>query len=334
MRRLTNLEKALAGLLVIAVVVGGSYAVITIGSPQKPAKSEPVSMILSFIPAGMWSPFYYGLDKGFYADEGLAFTIIPGKGSLFGVTQVDQKNVDFATIDAPTALLQVAKGARVKMLMAYEEKHQASIACNFPIKSPKDLEGRNYGTNAFSASRVLVPLIMRQNGADPSKMKEVLVDATVLNAGLFQGKYECTDAYVGDGWVRISMQAEKEGSKFYNMPLYNWGLSALSKVLITRADFVEQKPDVVKRFVRATLKSIDEAIKNPDAAAASVIKLEPSLPPDQTLREWKDMITIMGPQHRISEEKFKATLDLVQNGYNTQIPLKPEELYTNDFLTK
>ena len=52
------------------------------------------------------------------------------------------------------------------------------------------------------------------------------------------------------------------------MPVADFGVKALGVGLMANDDTIKQNPDLVRRFVRASLKGWNEALKNPAEAAA------------------------------------------------------------------
>ena len=62
--------------LLVLVLLGGCLPVTpeTTGAAETPALT-PVRIGVGYIPSVQFAPFYVGMDKGFYADEGLDVTL-------------------------------------------------------------------------------------------------------------------------------------------------------------------------------------------------------------------------------------------------------------------
>lgn len=59
------------------------------------------------------------------------------------------------------------------------------------------------------------------------------------------------------------------------------------RVMFTTRDFLQQHPDVVNRFVQASLKGWREYLNDPAAAHAAIAKLNPALNPEWMEFTWK-----------------------------------------------
>src|ERR671933_1333108 len=59
------------------------------------------------------APFFYGKEKGFYADQGIDLDIQEGRGSAVTTQAVAAKFPTFGSVDIPALILAAAKGAPV-----------------------------------------------------------------------------------------------------------------------------------------------------------------------------------------------------------------------------
>ena len=55
------------------------------------------------------------------------------------------------------------------------------------------------------------------------------------------------------------------------------GANIVGMTIVTTSDLIKTNPDLVRRFVRATVKSWEEAKKNPGAAVDAALKVKPDL---------------------------------------------------------
>src|SRR4029450_9674602 len=63
----------------------------------------------------------------------------------------------------------------------------------------------------------------------------------------------------------------------------DWGANIVGMTIMTSGETIKKNPDLVKRFVRATVKSWDETKKNPGAAVDAAMKAKPDLNRQSTL---------------------------------------------------
>src|ERR671931_117550 len=62
---------------------------------------EAVTFTLNWVPYGEHAPFYYGIQKGYYDDEGIDLRIEPGSGSGTTIKSVAQGQTMFGWADSP-----------------------------------------------------------------------------------------------------------------------------------------------------------------------------------------------------------------------------------------
>ena len=55
------------------------------------------------------------------------------------------------------------------------------------------------------------------------------------------------------------------------------GANIVGMTIVTQEATIKNKPDLVRRFVKATARSWEEAKKNPDAAVDAAMKVKPDL---------------------------------------------------------
>ena len=79
---------------------------------------DKVSFRLNWLLYGFHTPFYLGLERGYYKEEGIDLTIGEGQGSVRAVQTVGAKGDMFGLADGGSVVAGVSKGAPVKAVMA------------------------------------------------------------------------------------------------------------------------------------------------------------------------------------------------------------------------
>src|ERR1700722_5655255 len=89
-------------------------ALIWTGLATMPAAAaDKVVLMLNWYVYGEHAPFYYGLQKGLYAAEGIDLEIQEGRGSGFTTQAVAANSATFGYVDVPTMMRAAVKGAPV-----------------------------------------------------------------------------------------------------------------------------------------------------------------------------------------------------------------------------
>src|SRR4249920_1305863 len=79
---------------------------------------DMVTLRLNWLLYGFHTPFYLGLERGYYKDEGIDLTIGEGQGSVRAVQTVGAKGDTFGLADGGSVIAGVSKGAPVRSVMA------------------------------------------------------------------------------------------------------------------------------------------------------------------------------------------------------------------------
>ena len=99
---------------------------------------------------------------------------------------------------------------------------------------------------------------------------------------------------------------------------------------------LDTNPDMVKRFMRATLKGLADALANPQEAAAAMNKVHRQVDLDIIVGETKkvgELATFNGkPAGSVDTARLQKTIDFVASAYVMKNPVTVETLYAPGFL--
>ncbi|MDM0046169.1 ABC transporter substrate-binding protein [Variovorax dokdonensis] len=259
--------------------------------------ADVVKVQLDWLPGGDKSFVYAGVKEGFFAAEGLDVKISLGRGSSDAITKVGTgvADVGFGGISA-LMMAAAENGVPVKAVMSLYSKQPDAIFTTkgSGIESLKDLEGKTVATSTFSSSNQLWPVVLQKNNIDASKIKLLKVDPATLAPMLAQGKVDATINWVtvAPGVQPVLKQAGKDLSVLpwsaYGLDGYGWSVMASDKT-------IKERPEVLKRYLRALKKSLDFAIANPDKSAAALKAMVPEA------------------DEAVAAAEFRASLPLLQN---------------------
>jgi NitT/TauT family transport system substrate-binding protein len=119
------------------------------------------------------------------------------------------------------------------------------------------------------------------------------------------------------------------------MPLKDYGVSFYGTVIYTNEQLLKQNPDLVKRFVRATMKSLIWTASNKEAAVAEVVKVSP----DRDLKlETRKLEIIYGLYNSpdfaqrfglMNDAKWQSSIDILAGSGDLSKKPAAKEMYTN-----
>ena len=209
---------------------------------------------------GSHSIFLLGIDKGFYEKEGIDLTVKQGNGSGNAVRLVANGDTDFAYGSAVTMLNLAAQGAPVIAVATIDAQGTDAVLVNpdSGIKTFKDLEGQKVLTTAGAGVNTLFPVAAANNGADVEKISITNVAESALVSSYLQGLAPAMLGGMDDKPAEIKANGGKPPV------ILNYGIPQPGYAIVARKEMVEKNPDLVRRFVKATLEAVKAAQANPD----------------------------------------------------------------------
>jgi NitT/TauT family transport system substrate-binding protein len=122
----------------------------------------------------------------------------------------------------------------------------------------------------------------------------------------------------------------------------DYGVNMVSSGIIVQKDYLKNKPEVVRKFLRAATRSLEESAKNPEAAVDAMLKANPkSGVRDTAIVGMKATAALYkGPDNpndrplRVGAKNMAETLALLADygGLDKSAAGKPEDYYSNAYL--
>lgn len=302
--------------------------------------ADQVIFRLNWTPAGEGEHalFYVALDHGYYAEQGLDVTIQPGTGSGDTLSRVGAGTADIGYADAGTILVARSGGAPLKMIGMVYQNTPATVwtRADTGIKTPKDLEGRTIGAPPGDAQRLMFPAFAQATGIDASKVTWVNISPAAKIQTLAAGRVDATVHFIDQ--KALYMDALGADNTIY-MHWSDYGLNMYGMAIFVTEEMAKANPDVLRRFMAATLKGWEWTIRNPDEAVKIVEKYVPAANPTLLRAMLAEEIPLMdSPYVRevglgyMNDEDMQRTIDLVTEYFEVRDPLRVDEVYTNEFL--
>lgn len=275
---------------------------------------------LDFIPLGRHAAWYAALAEGFYKDEGLDVSIIPAQGTAQAVQAVESGTANIGFIDVPSVVIARGNGSKLKVVAVnYGKAPYAifSLRNGANVTQPKQLEGLNLGSGAGSFTPKVIQGFMAQKGLDPSKLTISNVAPPARASTLLAGQIPAIEFFVM-AKPGLEAAAKSGNTELRTLLLADHGLQLYGNGIAATEDYLAKNSDVVRRFVRASLKGWKFTIANPDRAAADQIKYVPTLKPEVIVAEIKVVadlaVTDETKRHGLGwfdPAKMKANIDFV-----------------------
>jgi len=269
-------------------------------------KEMPVRFALDWRFEGPAAPFFVAIDKGYYKAEGLNVSIDPGSGSVEGINRVASGayEIGFADINSLIKYRDNPRNLPVKAVMMVYDTPAFSIVSlkKNGIAKPKDLEGKVLGAPAADGAYAQWPIFVQANKIDASKVKIENIGFPVREPMLAQGKVDAITGFWFSSYMNLRAN-NVPAEEITVLHMRDFGVDLYGNVIIANPDFMRFSPKAVSGFVRATIRGIQDTIRNPDTAIESLMKRNPIAKRDVELERLK-----------LSLQKNFVTPDVEKNG--------------------
>jgi NitT/TauT family transport system substrate-binding protein len=324
----------------IALAAAAMFAVAVSPSVSAQGKDKVV-LLLNWYVYSEHAPFFLGKERGYFDQEGIDLDIQEGRGSGVTVQAVAAGTATFGYADVSTMIKAASKGAPVTAVGVALQTSPMSVMgfADKNIKKPEDIKGKIVAVTPGDSMSQIWPLFLKKTGLKETDFKQVAGDAqTKLNA-VMNGQADVLLGYVMDQAIKLQDATHKQ---IYPIRFADYGVNMVSSGIVVQKDTLKNKPDLVKRFMRAATRSLEEAAKNPDAAVDAMLKANPkSGVKDTALGGMKATAALYkGPDNpgdrpfRVGAKNMNETLALLveYGGLDKASAGKPEDYYTNDYL--
>ncbi len=277
---------------------------------------------------------YVAQDKGYFQEQGLDVEIRHASSGEH-LKLLLAGDVDFTTAAASSALKRRSDpGLPIVAFALFGQRGQqayASLGAS-GITTPKEWEGRTFGYKISVPPDYLA--ILQANGVDRSKINEVKVgfDPRVLT----EGKVDVLAVFNSnepDTIRRLGFRVTTWEPESYGVP--NLGLT-----YITSQDVVDEKPEVVRRFLKATMRAMEDITSNPEYAIDVVLKYAPGEDREHQMfmlkTELDDAISPLTEERGaawMTDEQWRRLYDMLIEYEALAQPFDYKTAFTDRFLT-
>ncbi|MFC3606229.1 ABC transporter substrate-binding protein [Stutzerimonas tarimensis] len=304
--------------------------------------ADKVRWLNDWLPAGDKAVIYLGVQEGLFAAEDIEVEISSARGGADVVTKLATNSADFGSAGLASLLQAKAQGPVPVVAVApiYNKQPDALFTAEGSgIEKFTDIVGKTVATPTFSASNVVWPLLLENNGIDPNSVKLLKLDPGALAPMLATGKVDATINWVtvAPGFVRSLGEAGKE---LEVIPWSEYGFDGYGLSLVASERFLQRNPEVAKKFVSAYRKAQEMAIANPAAAAAALKKMVPEVDEQQAVEQFEASIPLMANEISESEgtrafnpARLQITWQWVARAQNLELnALDPKTAVTSQYV--
>ncbi|WP_282608569.1 ABC transporter substrate-binding protein [Pelagibius sp. Alg239-R121] len=255
----------------LRILITGTATAALIGLASTAAAQDDVRLRLNWMYYGSHAGFALGKDTGNYKDAGINIDIRSGNGSSSAHRLVANGDSDFAYGSCGAMVNLASQGAPLVSVAVIDAMGTEAVIVrpDAGIKEIKDLKGKKLLTTANAGVNTFFPIVLENAGLSASDINLTNVPDGALVSSYLQGAGDAIGILGGLDDKPAEIKANG-GDTPITFPYSDFGVNQVGYCISTHTDTLKNNPDLVKRFVEATVKSYKEAEKDPDAAVNSM----------------------------------------------------------------
>jgi len=220
--------------------------------------ADEVTLQLKWIPQYQFAGYFVAQQKGFYEDVNIKVDINPGGVDTSTMKLVGAGSADFGVSSPDQLFLAREKGLKAKGLMAVYQHSPTALMVkeSSDIETPEDFPGHTAGLSFGEITELEYRQILKETGVDSSKIKEVKKQYNITP--FLKDKVHIWSSYVSNE----PYQAKREGVDVKLFQGRDYGVDFYGDTLVSSTSFIENNPDLVRRFVEASRRGWVYAMRN------------------------------------------------------------------------
>jgi NitT/TauT family transport system substrate-binding protein len=323
----SKMKRILIAVLLLLGAAGAAHA------------DDAVTFRFNWLIYGFHTPFYLGVEKGFYKQNGIDLTIGEGRGSGVAVQAVASGSDTFGLADGGSIISGASKGAPVQAVMGIMNSSPYAICVrkDSGITTLQGLADKTIAATSGEAGLNIFPAILSHNGMAPDAIHFLRVDAEAKLVAYLQNR---VPAFLC-GAENQALIVEDKGVPTVVLSYPKLGVNTEGLAIVATKDTIANKADMMRRFIRATQLSFAAALKDPQASVDAGMKAKPDMDRGLALRQLQAGLTLLksphGPDQPIgwmAEEDWAQTVSLMQQYQGLQTNLPPTAFWTDSLLPK
>lgn len=285
--------------------------------PPAAAQKLAATLRLDWVPSAHHVGPVLAVQRGYYAQEGIDLAVRPGRGSGSTVQVIATGTDLFGFADAGAMAIAASKGAPVIMVAHLMQLGpNGAITLDRAMTSPKDLVGKTIGLVPGESAHVALVAVAKKHGIPDSAYRIVSIEAASKIAALLTKKVDMIPGFRFGDYLRAYTQNANAKITLFS----DWGVNVLGNGYFVSTGTLEKNPELVQRFVRATLRGWQDALKDPKAGVDALVKefpdtnrqfIEIGLP--MVFEHMHSPATKGKPLGWMAEEDWKTTLETMKS---------------------
>lgn len=307
-------KKCLSGLLAVcmllAVVMTGCSSGSTTGStPAKtsntPAVSETgttapstldkLTIQLKWLPQSQFMGYYVAAAKGYYEEEGIDITILPGGSDIIPEQQVYNGVADVGVTWVSSLMKYQSQGWELQQVAQIFQKSALLLVskASAGINSPADLAGKKVGS-WFGGNEYEIYALLEANGLNRDSDLQLVQQDYTMNQ-ILNNEIDAASAMTYNEYGLL-LEAGLDASELNVLDMNEEGVAMLQDCLFVNSEWIAKNEDLFVRFLRASIKGWADASADPEAAGKIVYDVDQSVSLEHQIYMAKEVAKLTVPE--------------------------------------
>ena len=299
--------------------------------------ANTVALQLQWVTQSQFAGYYVAQDKGFFKEEGLEVTILPGGPDIAPPQVLAGGGADAMLNWMPSALAAREKGLPVVNIAQPFKTSGLMLTCwkDTGITGVQDFKGKTIGVWFFGNEYPFLSWMSKEgistDGGDDG--------VTVLKQGfnvdpLLQREADCISTMTYNEYGQV-LDAGVNADELITFKYEDQGVATLEDGIYVLEDNLKDEVfvDKMTRFVRASMKGWAYAAEHPEEAGAIIIENDETgaQSEEAQVRMMKEIAKLTaGSTGALVEADFQRTVDtLLAGGSDPVISKQPEGAWTS-----
>ncbi len=305
------------------------------GSQEVKKSPDPVTVQLKWIHQAQFAGVYTADQKGFYAEENIDVTVIPGGPDISldkMIADLISGKSSFAIRGADEIIKTRANGTPIVAIAVFFQRNPVVYVSlkGSGIQHPQDLVGK----------KVMMPkpleiqhqALFQKLGIDPTTIELIPYERDVMP--LVTGQIDAHMLYR----TGLALEFEEKGYELDFIWLDDYSIHFYADTIAATEQLIQQNPELVERFLRATLKGWRYAIENPAEAVDLTLQYDPTLDREVQLRMMEAQTPLIHTGATeigwMKDSVWQQMYQMLIDGGILAQPINVAEAYTMQFLNK
>jgi ABC-type nitrate/sulfonate/bicarbonate transport system substrate-binding protein len=270
-------------------------------------------------------PLLYGIERGFYRDEGIDLVYVSLRADL-GIKALLSGDIDYS-YSTGTIIRGAILGLPVRNLSFDFSRVLHALMSRPDIPNAAALKGKRVGVSSFGATGDLAARVgLRSLGLDPDKDVTIITlgTDTLRHAALIAGTVQATHMP-----VPLNIQLKKEG--YHELVYAGKILQRPLTGLATSVEKIQKNPGQVRRMVRAFVRAT-RALKSERAGFIAFAQKKYGYSKDVMEEAYKYLIDALSQDGFVDDSSLQGAIDEAKGLAKITKPISQSDVVDYSFL--